>query len=59
MGFFKKEDKGTVTKKFTDGGYEKKYKDGTTEKVRFTKRKGEVHDFDGPKGKMSVWKMKF
>ena len=49
-----KKDNGTVTQRFADGGYEKKYKDGTTEKVRFTKTR-EVHDFDGPYGKMSMW----
>ncbi len=32
----------------------KKYDDGVTERIRFTKTR-EVHDFDGPKGKMSVW----
>jgi len=31
-----------------------KYDDGTTERVRFTKTR-EVHDFDGPSGKISVW----
>ncbi len=34
--------------------FEKSYDDGTTEKVRFTKTR-EVHDFDGPNGKGSVW----
>ena len=34
--------------------YEETYADGTTEKVRFTKTR-EVHDFDGPNGKGSVW----
>ncbi len=56
MGLFsRKDDKGKITKKFDDGGYEKKYKDGTTERVRFTKTR-EVHDFDGPRGKASIWR---
>lgn len=55
MGMFgSKKDNGKVTQRFADGGYEKKYKDGTTEKVRYTKTR-EVHDFDGPHGKMSMW----
>lgn len=55
MGLFGKgKDKGKVTQRFSDGGYEKKYKDGTTERVRFTKTR-EVHDFDGPRGKASIW----
>ena len=49
-----KNDKGKVVKHYSDGGYKKEYADGTTERVRFTKTR-EVHDFDGPKGKMSVW----
>ena len=32
----------------------KKHDDGVIERIRFTKTR-EVHDFDGPKGKMSVW----
>ena len=58
MGFFnffkKREDKGKITKRFSDGGYLKIYKNGTTERVRFTKTR-EVHDFDGPNGKASIW----
>ena len=55
MGFFgEKKDKGKVTQRFADGGYEKKYNDGKTERVRFTKTR-EVHDFDGPRGKASIW----
>ena len=58
MALFKtKEDNGKVTKTFADGGYEKQYKDGTTERVRFTKTR-EVHDFDGPYGKASIWAKK-
>lgn len=54
MGLFGgKKDKGKVTQRFSDGGYEKIYKDGTTERVRFTKTI-EVHDFDGPRGKASI-----
>ncbi len=34
--------------------FEKAYDDGTTEKIRFTKTR-EVHDFDGPNGKASIW----
>ena len=34
--------------------FEKTYDDGVTERVRYTKTR-EVHDFDGPNGKMSVW----
>lgn len=34
--------------------YETVLEDGTTEKIRYTK-KYEVHDFDGPKGKASVY----
>lgn len=52
--FGKKRDNGKITERYDDGGYLKKYKDGTTERVRFTKTR-EVHDFDGPRGKMSVW----
>lgn len=33
---------------------EKSYDDGTLEKIRFTKTR-EVHDFDGPNGKASIW----
>lgn len=55
MGLFSgKRDEGKITQRFADGGYEKKYKDGTTERVRFTKTR-EVHDFDGPRGKASIW----
>ena len=36
---------------------ETKYNSGTVERVRFTKTR-EVHDFDGPNGKMSVWSKK-
>lgn len=55
MGLFgSKKDSGKIIQKFSDGGFLKKYKDGTTERVRFTKTR-EVHDFDGPRGKMSVW----
>lgn len=49
-----KKDSGKIVDFFKDGGYKKEYKDGTTERVRFTKTR-EVHDFDGPYGKMSVW----
>ena len=49
-----KSDKGKVIQRFADGGFLKKYKDGTTERVRFTKTR-EVHDFDGPRGKASIW----
>ena len=52
--FNKKKDNGKITKTYPDGRYEKKYKDDTIERVRFTKTR-EVHDFDGPYGKMSVW----
>ena len=45
-------------KKYKDGGYLKKYKDGVTERVRYTKGGREVHDFDGPRGKMSVWRIR-
>lgn len=34
--------------------FEKEYDDGTTEKIRYTKTR-EVHDFDGPNGKASIW----
>lgn len=34
--------------------FEKTYDDGTTEKIRYTKTR-EVHDFDGPRGKASIW----
>ena len=38
MGLFgAKKDNGKVTQRFADGGYLKQYKDGTTERVRFTK----------------------
>ena len=50
----KNNDEGKVTRTFADGGYEKKYADGTTERVRFTKTR-EVHDFDGPRGRASIW----
>ena len=49
-----KKDNGKITKTFSDGGYVKAYKDGTTERVRFTKTR-EVHDFDGPRGRASIW----
>ena len=58
MGIFsskKGTESGKVTRRFPDGGYEKKYENGTTERVRFTKTR-EVHDFDGPNGKASIWK---
>ena len=35
--------------------FSKKHEDGVTERIRFTKTR-EVHDFDGPKGKASIWK---
>lgn len=35
--------------------FEKTYDDGITEKIRYTKTR-EVHDFDGPNGKVSFWK---
>lgn len=55
MGLFKsKKDNGKIVQRFADGGYKKVYKDGTTERVRFTKTR-EVHDFDGVNGKMSIW----
>lgn len=34
---------------------ETKYESGTIERVRFTKTR-EVHDFDGPNGKASIWR---
>ena len=55
MGLFgATKDKGKVTQRSADGGYVKQYKDGTTERVRFTKTR-EVHEFDGPNGKMRIW----
>ena len=55
MGLFgTKKDNGKVTQRFSDGGYVKQYKDGTTERVRFTKTR-EVQDVDGPHGKASIW----
>lgn len=55
MGLFrKKPDKGKITERRSDGGYTREYKDGTIERVRFTKTR-EVHDFDGPSGKASIW----
>lgn len=36
---------------------ETKYESGTVERVRFTKTR-EVHDFDGPNGKASIWSRK-
>ena len=55
MGLLKaKKDNGKITQKFADGGYMKQYKDGTTERVRFTKTRV-VHDFDGSRGKASIW----
>ena len=35
--------------------HEKHYDDGTVEKIRFTKTR-EVHDFDGPLGRGSIWR---
>ena len=35
--------------------FETEYEDVTTEKIRFTKTR-EVHDFDGPRGKASIWR---
>ena len=49
-----KNDDGKIVKKFSDGGCLKAYKNGTTERIRFTKTR-EVHDFDGPFGKVSIW----
>ena len=55
MGLFgAKKDSGKVTQRFADGGYVKQYKDGTTERVHFTKTR-EMHDFDGSHGKASTW----
>lgn len=56
MGLFGNlfKDRGKVVERGDDGSYTRKYKDGTTEKVRFTKTR-EVHDFDGPGGKGRVW----
>lgn len=54
MGLFNSKDNGKIVEKYNNGGYLKKYKDGTTEKVRFTKTR-EVHEFDGPNGRMNIW----
>lgn len=55
--FKKSKDEGKVIKTNDDGTYEKQYKDGLVEKVRFTPGGREVHDFyeDGEK-KASIWK---
>ena len=34
--------------------FETEYEDGTIEKIRYTKTR-EIHDFDGPNGKISIW----
>ncbi len=52
-----KHDNGKVVKKFSDGGYLKTYKNGTTERIRFTKTR-EDRDFDSPFGKVSIWSKK-
>lgn len=49
-----KKDNGKVTQRYSDGGYLKEYKAGTTEKVQFAKTR-EVRVFDGPRGKVSIW----
>ena len=46
---------GKITQRYKDGGYLKEYDDGTKERVRFTKTR-EVHEFDGSKGKATIWK---
>ena len=38
MGLFSKNDKGKITKKYSDGSFERIFKDGTKEKVRETKK---------------------
>ena len=54
MSIGSRKDNGKVVERYADGGYKKTYSDGTTERVRFTKTR-EVHDFDGPYGKASIW----
>lgn len=52
MGLFSKNDLGKITKKYSDGTFERIFKDGTKEKVRATKKRV-VYDFlrpDGVKG---------
>lgn len=38
MGLFSKNDKGKITKKYSDGSFERIFKDGTKKKVRATKK---------------------
>lgn len=58
MGLFSKVDKGKITKKYSDGSFDRIFKDGTKEKVRATKNRV-VYDFIRPDGvKGSIWESK-
>lgn len=58
MGLFSNYDKGKITKKNSDGSFERIYKNGTKEKVRTTKNRV-VYDFERPDGvKGSIWESK-
>lgn len=58
MGLFNNYDKGKITKRNSDGSFERIYKNGTKEKVRTTKNRV-VYDFERPDGvKGSIWESK-
>ena len=58
MGLFSNYDKGKITKRKSDGSFERIYKNGTKEKVRTTKNRV-VYDFERPDGvKGSIWESK-
>ena len=58
MDLFSKVDKGKITKKYSDGSFDRIFKDGTKEKVRATKNRV-VYDFIRPDGvKGSIWESK-
>ncbi len=51
-------DNGKITKKYSDGSFERVYKNGIKEKVRTTKHRV-VYDFERPDGvKGSIWESK-
>lgn len=58
FGLFNKVDKGKITKRYKDGGFERIYKNGIKERVRATKKRV-VYDFVRPDGiKGSIWESK-
>ena len=58
MGLFGNYDRGKITKRNSNGSFERIYKNGTKEKVRTTKNRV-VYDFERPDGvKGSIWESK-